>query len=90
MKADSKQVKRLLKTARGQIDGVLKMIDDDKYCIDIVNQIMASSAILNKATKEILHAHINGCIKESFESNDEAFQEKKIQELLSVIDKIAK
>ena len=43
MKADKAKVARLLKTARGQIDGVLKMIDGDQYCIDIANQIMAAA-----------------------------------------------
>lgn len=90
MKADRKQVERLLKTARGQIDGVLKMIEDDKYCIDIVNQILASQAILNKASKEILVAHIDGCVSDSFSSNDEAFQKEKMEELKMVIDKLAK
>lgn len=90
MKADRKQVERLLKTARGQIDGVLKMIDDDKYCIDIVNQILASQAILNKASKEILLAHINGCVKDSFLSDDENYQNSKMEELRTVIDKLAK
>ena len=45
MKADKAKVARLLKTARGQIDGVLKMIDGDQYCIDIANQIMAAEAV---------------------------------------------
>lgn len=45
MMADKQKVSRLLKTARGQIDGILKMIDEDRYCIDISNQIMASQSI---------------------------------------------
>ena len=45
MKANRKEVERLLKTARGQIDGVLKMIEEDRYCIDISNQLMASQAV---------------------------------------------
>ena len=44
MKADHAQVERLLKTARGQIDGILKMVEEDRYCVDISNQIMASSS----------------------------------------------
>ena len=52
MMADKKQVTRLLKTARGQIDGILKMVEEDRYCIDISHQIMASEAILKRANKE--------------------------------------
>ena len=45
MQADKSQITRLLKTARGQIDGILKMIDDDRYCVDISNQIMATRCV---------------------------------------------
>ena len=43
MRADKQKIARLLKTARGQIDGVLRMVEEDQYCIDISNQIMAAS-----------------------------------------------
>lgn len=58
MKAEQQNIKRLLNTAKGQIDGLNKMIDDDKYCIDISNQIMATIAILKKVNIEILDAHL--------------------------------
>ena len=61
MMADKQKVSRLLKTARGQIDGILKMIDEDRYCIDISNQIMASQSILKKANGEVLKAHLEHC-----------------------------
>ena len=50
---DKKQIKRLLNTAKGQIDGIIKMINEDKYCIEISNQILASIAILKKANMEM-------------------------------------
>lgn len=53
-----KKVGTLLKTARGQIDGILNMIEEDRYCIDISHQLMATMAILNKANKEVLSAHL--------------------------------
>lgn len=90
MKADKKQVERLLKTARGQIDGVLKMIDEDQYCIDIVNQILASTAILKKANKEILKSHIEGCVVDSFEAQNESEKKKKIAELEDLLEKAMK
>ena len=46
MKADPAQVNRLLKTARGQIDGILKMVEEDRYCLDVSSQIMAAQSIL--------------------------------------------
>lgn len=90
MRADRVKVVRLLKTARGQIDGVLKMIEDDQYCIDIVNQVMASDAILRKAAKEILRAHIEGCVSDTFEASDEKAKQDKIDELVNTFDRITK
>ena len=63
MQADKAKISRLLKTARGQIDGILKMVEEDRYCIDISQQLMATEAILNKANKEILTAHLKNCIR---------------------------
>ncbi|MEA4987492.1 MAG: metal-sensing transcriptional repressor, partial [Anaerovorax sp.] len=48
MKADKNSVTRLLKTAKGQLEGILKMVEEDRYCVDISNQILATQAILNK------------------------------------------
>jgi len=90
MRADKDKVLLLLKTARGQIDGLIKMVEDNRYCIDISNQLMATEAILKTADKEIIGTHIRGCVKDSFESNDEADKEEKINEVLSLINKLSK
>lgn len=87
MKADKEKIMRLLKTARGQLDGLLKMVEEDRYCIDISNQIMATEAILRKANKEIIHAHLGTCVKEAFEHGNE---DEKIEEIMSVMDKLSK
>ncbi len=89
MKAHSDSVLRLLKTARGQIDGIIKMVDEDQYCIDIVNQIMACDAILRKTMKSVLRGHISGCVREALSGGSgEAEQEKKIDEIISVITRL--
>ena len=87
MKADQKQITRLLKTARGQIDGIIKMIEDDRYCIDISNQIMATQAILKRANKEIIGAHMKHCVHDAIESQD---ADQKINEMMTVLDKLLK
>ena len=51
MKADREPIERLIKTARGQLDGILRMIEEDRYCMDISIQLMATQAILRKANK---------------------------------------
>ncbi|NLP25763.1 MAG: metal-sensing transcriptional repressor [Clostridiales bacterium] len=87
MQADNTQVIRLLKTARGQIDGIIKMIEDERYCIDISNQIMATQAILRSINRKVLNAHLEHCVEEAFEKGD---SHKKIQEIIGVIDKLSK
>lgn len=87
MMADKKSVTRLLKTARGQLDGILKMVEEDRYCIDISQQVMATEAILNKVNKEILAAHLKHCVKEA---DTEQEREEKIDEFVSTLGKILK
>lgn len=87
MKSDKAKIARLLKTARGQIDGLLKMLEDDRYCIDISNQIMATEAILRKVNRQILHDHLSSCVKETL---DNSMQQKKLEEIMMIMDKITK
>lgn len=87
MMADQKTVLRLLKTARGQLDGILKMVEDDRYCIDISQQVMATEAILNRVNKEILAAHLKHCVKQA---DTEQEREEKIDEFVSTLGRILK
>lgn len=87
MKAEKDKISRLLRTAKGQIDGILKMIEEDRYCIDISNQIIATEALLHKANREVLHAHIDMCVKEAIESGE---TEDKLTEIRSIVDKLTK
>lgn len=89
MHADKAAVTRLLKTARGQIDGILKMVEQDKYCIDVVNQILASDAILRKAVKLVMQGHLEGCVKNAFKAGQDE-QNAKIQEVIHVFDKLSR
>lgn len=87
MQADKTKIIRLLKTARGQIDGILKMVEEDRYCIDISHQLMATEAILNKVNKEILASHLKHCVAQA-KSQEE--KEQKIDELVSMLGKLIK
>lgn len=87
MKADSEKIMRLLKTARGQLDGIIKMVEEDRYCIDISNQILATSSILKKVNKDIIHAHMTNCVINAFGNND---AEEKLEEIIKIIDKLSK
>lgn len=86
MRADHEQVTRLLKTARGQIDGILKMVEEDRYCLDVSNQIMAAQSVLKKANRMVLSAHMECCVREAVASGDPA---QKLDELSRLLEKLA-
>ena len=85
MKADRKSVVRSIKIARGQLDGVLRMIEEDRYCVDISNQLLATQAILKRVNREILHAHIRSCVREGLHSDE---PNPKLEEALELLDKL--
>ena len=90
MMADHDKVSRMLKTARGQIDGILKMVDDDRYCIDVSTQLMATQALIARINADVLKAHVEGCVKYAAESGDEDLKTEKLAEVGRIIEKLAK
>lgn len=85
MVADQAAVLRLLKNARGQIDGIIKMVEEDRYCMDISQQVMAADAMLRRINKEILSAHLKHCVEHA-ESDQE--RSDKIDELVNALGKL--
>ncbi len=88
MRADRDTTLRKLKTVRGQIDGIIRMVEDDRYCIDISNQLMASIAILKNINKDVLEAHLRYCVLEAFDVGNPSEKAEKIEEMIGVIDKL--
>ena len=84
MKADHTQVTRLLKTARGQIDGILKMVEEDRYCLEVSSQIMAAQSILKKANRMVLKAHMDCCVREAVASGA---PDEKLEELAALVQR---
>ena len=74
-----------LKTSKGQIEGIIKMLEDGRYCVDISNQIIASQSLLKKANMLILKQHLNHCVKDAVLSDN---GEEKIDEIIDLISKI--
>lgn len=72
-----------LKTARGQIDGILKMVDDERYCIDISKQIFAVQSLLKKANMKILKDHLNSCVLSAVQ---EGKGQEKIDEIIYILE----
>ena len=87
MKHNHSESLNLLKTAKGQIDAIIRMTEDDRYCVDISTQIMAVSALLKKANLVILKNHIESCVKDSFEDGS---HEEKLNEVIDVLSKYLK
>jgi DNA-binding FrmR family transcriptional regulator len=77
-------VKRLSRI-EGQVRGLSRMVEEDRYCIDIVTQLSAVRAALRRVEQEILRDHVGHCVKHAMRSNDRADQDRKIQELMDVL-----
>lgn len=81
---ESRKALDTLKNARGQIDGIIRMVEEDRYCIDVSKQILAATALLKKANMTILRQHMNTCVTDALENG--AGQEK-IDEIVLMLDK---
>lgn len=90
MMADRERTLRLLKTARGQMDGIIKMVEDDRYCIDISTQLMATQSLIGRINADVLKAHIEHCVAEAVSSGSEQERAQKIKEVERIIEKLAK
>ncbi|KLO22454.1 MULTISPECIES: metal-sensing transcriptional repressor [unclassified Marinitoga] len=80
----------ILKTAKGQVEAVIKMVEDERYCIDISRQILASIALLKKANAQILNSHLESCVKNAAYSNNSEEVNVKIIELEEIMNYINK
>ena len=72
-----------LKRIEGQLRGITKMIDEDKYCIDILNQIKAARIAITSVEARILKTHMTGCIKDALKSEKEF--DSKFEELIKTL-----
>ena len=78
---------RRLKRIEGQVRGLSRMVEDDRYCIDIVTQISAVRAALRRAEDEILRDHVAHCVEGAIASGNQAEQRRKIAELMNVVSR---
>ncbi len=74
-----------LKKAQSSINKIIKMIEEDKYCIDILQQINAVNGLLKSASNKILENHLNTCFTEGMNHKDEVEKNKLVKEVLEVI-----
>jgi DNA-binding FrmR family transcriptional regulator len=78
-------VLKRLHRIEGQVRGLARMVEADRYCIDVVTQISAVRAALRRAEEEILRDHVAHCVEHAIASSDKLYQRKKIAEIMDVL-----
>ncbi len=79
-----------LKRIEGQIRGIQKMIEEKRYCIDILTQLSSITGAIRRVEENILNRHLRGCVRESFNEGSKEDREKKIDEVIEVLQKFRK
>jgi len=77
---------RRLKTIEGHLKGVIRMVEEDAYCIDVIRQIQAVEAGLNKVSSQILESHLNSCVITAIQGDDASERERVLQEITEVFE----
>lgn len=79
-----------LKRIEGQVGGLLRMVGDDRYCVDMLTQINAVRAALHKVEEQILRDHVSHCVAGAFASGDVIEQRHKLEELIETIGRMTR
>ncbi|MSP20877.1 MAG: transcriptional regulator [Alphaproteobacteria bacterium] len=79
-----------LNRIEGQVRGINRMVEENRYCIDVVNQIAAVRAALRKVEDEVLRDHVGHCVEHAISSGDQTEQRKKVAELMDVLERTAR
>ena len=88
MQKDTKAaIQKRLNRIEGQVRGLSRMVEEDRYCIDVVTQISAVRAALRRAEEEILRDHVGHCVEHAITSGDKKDQRKKISEIIDVLSR---
>lgn len=85
--ADKKGVLTRLKRVSGQAQGLVRMVEDDQYCVDVLQQIAAVQGALAQVSKQLLRSHLKTCVVEAFESEDRGDRDRAIEEIVDLFAK---
>ncbi|MCC6913648.1 MAG: metal-sensitive transcriptional regulator [Rhodospirillaceae bacterium] len=88
-KSKDSVLKRLTRI-EGQVRGLGRMVEEDRYCIDVITQISAVRAALRKVEEELLHDHVGHCVQHAIDSGDKSEQRKKIAELVETLSRTSR
>jgi DNA-binding FrmR family transcriptional regulator len=83
---NSENTLRRLKTIEGHLRGVIRMVQEDEYCIDVIRQIQAVESALNKVSSQILENHLNSCVITAIQGSDRKERERVLKEITEVFD----
>jgi len=84
------QLRNRLNRIEGQVRGIAKMIDEDRYCIDVLTQLQAARSALARVETELLKDHLNQCVVGAMAGGDAAERRQKAQELISLLERTAR
>lgn len=77
---------RRLKTIEGHLRGIIRMVEEDAYCIDVIRQIQAVESALNKVSTRILENHLHSCVITAVQGNDRKERERVLKEITEVFE----
>jgi len=81
---------RRLKTIEGHLRGIIRMVEEDAYCIEVIRQIQAVEAALNKVSAQILEGHLNSCVITAVQGTNKKERERVLKEITEVFEMSAK
>jgi len=79
-----------LKTIEGHVRGIIRMVENEEYCIDVIRQIQAVQAALNKVSLNILNEHLNSCVITAIRGEDTSERERVLKEITEVFEQTTK
>ena len=83
---ENEKTLRRLKTIEGHLRGITRMVEEDAYCIDVIRQIQAVEAALNKVSAQILENHLNSCVTTAIQGNNKSERERVLKEITEVFE----
>jgi DNA-binding FrmR family transcriptional regulator len=83
---NSEAALRRLRTIEGHLGGIIRMVESDQYCIDVIRQIQAVEAALNKVSAQILENHLNSCVTTAIRSSNTRDRERVLKEITEVFE----
>lgn len=84
---EKENLTKRLKRIQGQVSGIQRMVEGDRYCVDVMTQVAAARAALARVNSIVLESHMHTCVASAFESEDPSEKNEKIKEIIRVFEK---